>query len=66
MGNRLDTLLNKFGITGRYFEELKEGFDAAGEARDRLFAADYSGVPAILQAERKKAEEFYQKCFHVA
>lgn len=64
MGSRLDTLFNKFGITGRYFDELKDGFDNEGDTRDKLFTVDYSGVPAVLEVERKKAEEFYKKCFH--
>ena len=64
MGSRLDTLFNKFGITGRHFDELKDGFDNAGETREKLFEVDYSGVPAILETERKKAAEFYKKCFH--
>ena len=64
MGSRLETLFNKFGITGRHFDELKDGFENAGEAREKLFAVDYSGVPAVLKAERKKAAEFYRKCFH--
>lgn len=64
MGSRLDTLFNKFGIAGRYFDELKEGFDNAGEIRERLFAVDYSNVPEVLESERKKAEEFYKKCFY--
>ena len=64
MGSRLDTLFNKFGITGRHFNELKDGFDCAGETRDKLFTVDYSGVPAVLAAERKKADDFYKKCFH--
>ncbi len=62
MGSRLDTLFNKFGITGRHFDDLKDAFDSAGEARERLFSVDYSGVPRVLAAERKKAEEFYKKC----
>ena len=64
MGSRLDTLFNKFKITGRHFDELKDGFDNAGAVRDELFAVDYSSVPEVLKAERKKAEEFYKKCFH--
>lgn len=64
MGSRLETLFNKFGITGRHFDELKEGFDNAGEIRERLFAVDYSNVPEVLENERKKAAEFYKKCFH--
>ena len=64
MGSRLDTLFNKFGIIGRHFDELKDGFDNAGEARDKLFTVDYSGVPEVLEAERKRAAEFYKKCFH--
>lgn len=63
MGSRLDTLFQKFGITGRHFDELKSGFEVAGVARDRLFMADYSDVLTILDAERKKADEFYKKCF---
>ena len=63
MGSRLDMLFNKFGITGRHFDELKDGFDAAGEVRDRLFKADYSKVQGILDAKRKKAWDFYKKCF---
>ena len=64
MGSRLDTLFNKFGITGRHFDELKDGFDSAGETRGRLFTVDYSGVSKVLKAERKKAEAFYKKCLH--
>ncbi len=64
MGSRLDTLFNKFGITGRHFDELKDGFDNAGAVRDELFVVDYSSVPDVLEAERKKAAEFYKKCFH--
>lgn len=64
MGSRLDTLFNKFGITGRHFEEIKDGFDRAGETRDKIFKADSSGVSEVLEAERKKAEIFYKKCFH--
>ena len=64
MGSRLDTLFNKFSITGRHFDELKDGFDRAGETRERLFAVDYSDVPEVLETERKKATEFYKKCFH--
>lgn len=64
MGSRLDTLFNKFGISGRHFDELKDGFDTAGAVRDALFTVDYSGVPEVLKAERKKAAEFYKKCFH--
>lgn len=64
MGSRLDTLFNKFGIIGRHFDELKDGFDSTGEVRNKLFSAEYSGVQAVLEAERKKAEEFYKKCFH--
>ena len=64
MGSRLDTLFNKFGIAGRHFDELTEGFDNAGEIRVRLFAVDYSNVPEVLENERKKAAEFYKKCFH--
>lgn len=64
MGSRLDTLFNKFGITGRHFDELKDGFDCAGETRDKLFAADYPDVSAILGAEREKTEDFYKRCFH--
>ena len=63
MDSRLDTLFNKFRITGRHFDELKDGFDNAGAARDELFAVDYSGVPMVLEAERKKAEDFYKKSF---
>ena len=63
MGSRLDTLFNKFGITGRHFDELKDGFDNAGAVRDELFVVDYSSVPEVLEAERKKAVEFYKKCF---
>ena len=64
MGSRLDTLFNKFGINGRLFDELKDGFDRAGELRDRLFTADYSDVPEVIEAERKRAEDFYKKCFN--
>lgn len=64
MNSRLDTLFNKFGITGRYFEMLKDGFDSSGESRNRLFRVDYSDVPTVLKFERKKAEEFYKMCFH--
>lgn len=64
MHSRLDTLFNKFGITGRHFEELKDGFENAGAARDRLFETDYAGVQAVLDAERKKADAFYDQCFH--
>ena len=63
MGSRFDTLFHKFGITGRHFDELKDGFEEAGEARDRLFQTEYSGISAVLDAERKKADEFYKKCF---
>ena len=63
MGSRLDTLFNKFGISGRHFDELKDGFEESGEIRDKLFAVDYSDVPEILEVERKKAEEFYKKVF---
>ena len=64
MGSRLETLFNKFGITGRHFDELKDGFENAGDVRDELFVVDYSSVPDVLEAERKKAAEFYRKCFH--
>ena len=64
MGSRLDTLFNKFGIEGRHFDELEDGFDRAGEIRDKLFATNYSNVPEVLESERKKAEDFYEKCFH--
>ena len=64
MGSRLDTLFNKLGISDRHFDELKDGFEKAGEVRNRLFEVDYSDVPKVLEAEREKAEEFYKKCFH--
>lgn len=64
MGSRLDTLFNKFGIKGRHFDELKEGFDNSGEVRNKLFETDYLDAQKILEAEHKKAEEFYKKCFH--
>ncbi len=63
MGSRLDTLFNKFGITGKHFDELKDGFEESGEIRDKLFETDYSGGAEVLEAERKKAEDFYEKCF---
>ncbi len=64
MGSRIDTLFNKFGIMGRYFDELKDSFDGVVETCDRIFIVDYSDVPMVLEAERKKAERFYKKCFH--
>ncbi len=64
MGSRLETLFNKFRIVGRNFDELKDCFENAGETREKLFEVDYSNVPAVLEAERKKAAEFYKKCFH--
>lgn len=64
MGSRIETLFKKFGIIGRRYDELKDGFEVSGETRNKLFAVDYSGVPAVLKAEREKAEEFYKKCFH--
>ena len=64
MGSRLDTLFKKFGISGRHFNELKDAFDSDEEIRNRLFAVDYSRVSEVLDTERKKAEEFYKKCFH--
>ncbi len=63
MGSRFDTLFNKFGISGRHFDELKNGFEESGEIRDKLFKIDYSCVAEVLEAERKKAEEFYKKSF---
>lgn len=62
MGSRLDTLFNKFGIVGRHFDELKDGFENAGESRNQLFSVDFSEVPAVLEFERKKADEFYKRC----
>lgn len=62
MGSRLDTLFNKLGITGRYFDELKDEFDRASETRNKLFDVNYSCVPETLETERKKAEFFYKMC----
>lgn len=65
MGSRLDTLLEKFGLEDRRYEAQKQSF-LDESARDELFAAHYDAVPGILEAERGKAREFYQKCFHQA
>lgn len=63
MGNRLDTLLAKFGLEDRRYETQKQAFFDE-TARDELFATHYEAVPEILEAERKKAKEFYRRCFH--
>lgn len=63
MGSRIETLFNKLGITGRHFDELKEGFDKVGEIRERLFKVDYSNVPGVLESERKKLRNFTRNVF---
>lgn len=61
--SRLDTLLEKFGLEDRHYETQKQAFFDV-TARNELFATHYEAVPEVLEAERKKAKEFYKKCFH--
>lgn len=63
MESRIDTLLSKFGLEDRRYERLKENLQD-GSCNKNIFEINYKTVPDILEAERKKAEEFYEKCFH--
>lgn len=65
MGNRLDTLLGKFGLQDRTFDHLKNYFEP-NKDRDGsvLVETRYEKVPEILEEERQRAAEFYAKCFH--
>ena len=64
MGSRLDTLLSKFKLQDRRFEILQDIIVSENANRKILFQKNTECVAEILEAERKKAIEFYDKCFH--
>lgn len=64
MGSRLDTLLPKFGLESRKYNDLKESFFSDDpNIRKRLWETNYRRTEEILEKEREKAARFFADCF---
>jgi len=57
MFSRIETLLKKFKLESRKAENIKSNED--------VFNIDFSHVPAILEAERKKSYDFLKEALNV-
>ena len=57
MYSRIDTLLSKFQLESRKAENIK--------TMDEIFKVDYSHIPPILEAERKKAFDYLKEALNV-
>lgn len=57
MFSRINTLLNKFDLNCRKAENIKTNED--------IFNIDYSHVPPILEAERKKAFDYLKEALNI-
>lgn len=57
MHSRIDTLLSKFKIESRRWQNIKD------KTEDDILNIDVSHVPSILQVERKKALDFLKMSF---
>ncbi len=57
MYSRIETLLKKFKLESRKAENIKTNED--------VFNIDYSHVPPILEAERKKAIDYLKEALNV-
>jgi len=55
MNSRIDTLLSKFNLNNRKWENIME------KSEGDLFKVDYSQMPIILKREREKVIEYLQK-----
>lgn len=57
MNSRIDTLLSKFKLESRKWENIKNAND--------IFNIDFSHIPPILEAERNKALNYLKKALNV-
>jgi hypothetical protein len=57
MYSRIDTLLSKFKLEARKWENIKNN--------NELFNVDYSHIPSILEMERKKALDYLKNALDV-
>ncbi|WP_031514119.1 polysaccharide pyruvyl transferase family protein [Desulfofalx alkaliphila] len=57
MYSRIDTLLNKFKLNSRKAENISW--------QDNVFETDYSHVPPILEAERKKSLDYLKNALEI-
>ena len=57
MFSRIETLLNKFNLESRKAKNIKTNED--------VFSIDYSHIPPILEAERKKAFDYLKEALNV-
>lgn len=57
MYSRIDTLLNKFELNDRKVENMSWGED--------VFDVDFSHIPPILAAERKKSMDYLKDAFNI-
>jgi|GEM_PF-5494221 len=57
MNSRIDTLLSKFKLESRRANNITDN--------SQIFEIDYSHVPPILEAERKKAYEYLKEALNV-
>lgn len=57
MYSRINTLLNKFDLNSRKAENIK--------TNEEVFNIDYSHVPPILEAERKKAFDYLKEALNI-
>ena len=57
MNSRIDTLLSKFKLGSRKANNITDN--------NQIFEIDYSHVPPILEAERKKAYEYLKEALNV-
>lgn len=57
MSSRIDTLLSKFKLESRRWENIKD--------TDDIFNIDFSHVPEILEAERKKALDYLKNALEI-
>ena len=57
MNSRIDTLLSKFKLEERKYENIKNN--------NEVFTIDYSHVPRILESERKKALDYLKNSLDI-
>lgn len=55
MNSRLETLLSKFELNDRYYN---------GKITDELLSVDYTKTYKLLELERKKADDFINRCLN--
>lgn len=65
MEDRLNTLLEKFSLNNRMITEAssKDNKNTLLDDEKRLLSVDFTNIEKIIEVERKRALEFYRKCF---